>query len=205
MAENASSTTKTPIETNTDLIAEVQAMVDNLPEAGGGTDISLGITSAAVGDIIKVKSVDGNGKPTEWEATAQETWEKLVDVTLEEAVDTVTYTFDNCKRIKALINPALSAAVSGWKRFTINNVSYPTFNAAIATYEGCCFEIDSEYPPYVKADVDAITGANQRGINGGYRSGLLENIVPNGITQFGCVTASLLTAGTKIEIWGVKS
>lgn len=37
MAENAVSTTKTPIETNSDLIAEVQAMVNNLPEAGGGT------------------------------------------------------------------------------------------------------------------------------------------------------------------------
>lgn len=36
MAENTSNTTKTPIETNSDLIAEVQSLVDNLPEAGGG-------------------------------------------------------------------------------------------------------------------------------------------------------------------------
>ena len=33
-----------------------------------GTDISLGLTSAAVGQIIKVKAVDESGKPTEWEA-----------------------------------------------------------------------------------------------------------------------------------------
>lgn len=39
MAENASSTTKTPIETNSDLIAEVQEMVNNLPEAGGGSGV----------------------------------------------------------------------------------------------------------------------------------------------------------------------
>lgn len=32
------------------------------------TDISLGLTSASVGQIIKVKSVDNTGKPTEWEA-----------------------------------------------------------------------------------------------------------------------------------------
>lgn len=36
--------------------------------AAGGTDISLGLTSAAVGQIIKVKAVDENGKPTAWEA-----------------------------------------------------------------------------------------------------------------------------------------
>lgn len=31
------------------------------------TSVSLGITGANVGDIIKVKSVDGSGKPTKWE------------------------------------------------------------------------------------------------------------------------------------------
>lgn len=36
----------------------------------GGTDISLGLTSAAVGQIPKVKAVDSNGVPTEWEAAA---------------------------------------------------------------------------------------------------------------------------------------
>ena len=36
--------------------------------AAGGTDISLGLTSAAVGQIIKVKAVDESGKPTAWEA-----------------------------------------------------------------------------------------------------------------------------------------
>lgn len=39
-----------------------------VPKAAGGTDISLGLTSAQVGQIIKVKAVDENGKPTEWEA-----------------------------------------------------------------------------------------------------------------------------------------
>lgn len=34
----------------------------------GGADISLGLTSASVGQIIKVKAVDESGKPTEWEA-----------------------------------------------------------------------------------------------------------------------------------------
>lgn len=34
----------------------------------GGSDLSLGLTSAQVGQIIKVKAVDDAGKPTQWEA-----------------------------------------------------------------------------------------------------------------------------------------
>ena len=34
----------------------------------GGTDTSLGVTGAEVGQIIKIKAVDENGIPTEWEA-----------------------------------------------------------------------------------------------------------------------------------------
>lgn len=35
---------------------------------GSGSDLSLGLTSAQVGQIIKVKYVDDDGRPTEWEA-----------------------------------------------------------------------------------------------------------------------------------------
>lgn len=45
---------------------EVAAVLET--KAAGGTDISLGLTSAAVGQIIKVKAIDESGKPTEWEA-----------------------------------------------------------------------------------------------------------------------------------------
>lgn len=35
--------------------------------SGGGTDISLGLTSATVGQIAKITEVDASGKPTKWE------------------------------------------------------------------------------------------------------------------------------------------
>lgn len=170
-------------------------------------------TTAAVGQIIKVKSVDGTGKPTEWECAdlpsggGGETWEKLVDTSLAEAVESVTYTFDNCKRIKALIAPAIANGefVSGWIRITINNVAYPSFNGKVNFYEGIDFEIDSEYPPYVQGDINAITNTTIYGIVSGKHAASLENIAPNGVTEFGCRTAALLKAGTKIEIWGIKS
>ena len=34
----------------------------------GGTDLSLGITSAQVGQIVKITAVDTDGKPTKWQA-----------------------------------------------------------------------------------------------------------------------------------------
>lgn len=58
----------TTLEENSTLIGEAQALAETLPDAGSGTDISLGVTGAAVGDIIKVKAVDASGKPTAWEA-----------------------------------------------------------------------------------------------------------------------------------------
>ena len=40
-----------------------------IPSGGGsGSDISLGLTGAAVGQIAKITAVDGTGKPTAWEA-----------------------------------------------------------------------------------------------------------------------------------------
>lgn len=170
-------------------------------------------TTAAVGQIIKVKSVDESGKPTEWECAdlpsggGGETWEKLVDTTLAEAVESVTYTFDNCKRIKALIAPAIANGeyIDGWKRFTINNVLYPTINSKLYYNQGICFTIDSEYPPYVQEIFGINTRTAANGINSGFLAAALENIAPNGVTEFGCQTAALLKAGTKIEIWGIKS
>ena len=47
----------------------------------GGTDISLGLTSATVGQTIKVKTVDTDGKPTAWEAAESgEKWEKIAEI-----------------------------------------------------------------------------------------------------------------------------
>lgn len=61
----ADTETKTPLEANGDTIAEIKTLVDELPEAGGGTGIDV---TGKVGDGIVIKSVDADGKPTEWES-----------------------------------------------------------------------------------------------------------------------------------------
>ena len=81
----------------------------------GGTDISLGLTAATVGQTIKVKAVDTDGKPTEWEAVdvaGGETWEKIADIAL--TADTAIYDVANFgvyRKVKILMSRA--AYVSG--------------------------------------------------------------------------------------------
>ena len=60
--------------------------------SSGGTDKSLGITSATVGQIAKITAVDSVGKPTGWEAVDMpsgggETWELINEITLTETVN----------------------------------------------------------------------------------------------------------------------
>lgn len=66
---------------------------DNISPGGSGTDISLGVTGASVGDIVKVKAVDDSGKPTAWEAaggTAAEDFALVGSVTLTETASVVS-------------------------------------------------------------------------------------------------------------------
>nr|DAH59230.1 MAG TPA: hypothetical protein [Caudoviricetes sp.] len=70
-----------------DLAEDVQTSL-----AKADTAISLGLTAATPGQIIKVKAVQ-DGKPTEWEAVDMpgggETWEKVADIELR--ADTALY------------------------------------------------------------------------------------------------------------------
>ena len=170
----------------------------------------LGITSATVGQIPKITAVDASGVPTAWspvDMAGGDKWEKLIDTSLAESVESVTYTFDDCKRTKALIAPALASdeSYSGWTRISINNVSYPLFNSKVDAIKGMYFAVDSVYPPYVQASLGTNSNTSTYGFISGIQTTALENIAPNGITELGCQTAELLKAGTKIEIWGVKS
>lgn len=76
---------------------EVAAVLET--KAAGGTDISLGLTSAAVGQIIKVKAVDESGKPTAWEAIdfpsgGGSEWVKVADVTYNSNKEVVVESID---------------------------------------------------------------------------------------------------------------
>lgn len=68
----------------TDLADDVQTSL-----AKADTAISLGLTSATPGQIIKVKAVQ-DGKPTEWEAVdmpSGDKWEKIKEITIAEGAE----------------------------------------------------------------------------------------------------------------------
>lgn len=99
---------------------ELQTEIDEIKAGGvGGTDISLGVT-ATVGQTIKVKAVDADGKPTAWEAVDMatgdtEVWEKICQVTTTENVSFVYQPFDSYyKKIHAIFAAETTAGSQVW-------------------------------------------------------------------------------------------
>lgn len=76
--------------------AGMAAAVREIPS--GGTDISLGLTAATVGQTVKVKAVDTDGKPTAWEAVDAAgdgvEWYEVIDTETAEVVNDLTITTD---------------------------------------------------------------------------------------------------------------
>ncbi len=79
-----------------------EALTVNIPSGSsggsGGTDIALGMTGAAVGQIAKITAVDKDGKPTAWEpvdfSAGEREWKHIQTVILEEEVSDITVTED---------------------------------------------------------------------------------------------------------------
>lgn len=86
--ENAFTNTENKIAEQSTSLDTVLTALEG--KAAGSGDISLGLTSAAVGQTIKVKTVDASGKPTSWEAAdmaggEKKEWTKIIDVEITEA------------------------------------------------------------------------------------------------------------------------
>lgn len=72
-----------------------------------GTDLSLGVTGAMVGQIAKISATDENGKPTKWEPVDMpsggeaggETWALVAETTTTENVNMMHITFAACSAV----------------------------------------------------------------------------------------------------------
>ena len=113
----------TPTKESTDTqAASAKAVWDMLGTGSSGTDISLGVTGASVGDIIKVKAVDDSGKPTAWEAATA----KLANPNALTFTGAVTGSYDGSAPLSVEIpsGGGGSGASESWKLIrTINIVS----------------------------------------------------------------------------------
>ena len=73
--------------------ADAKSVYDTIQALPTGTDISLGVTGASVGDIVKVKAVDDSGKPTAWDSYSDQ-FELLRTITITESTNAVSITQD---------------------------------------------------------------------------------------------------------------
>lgn len=93
--------------------------------SSGGTDISLGITAATVGQTVKVKAVDASGKPTAWEAVDAAGGETEV-IALSEDVNAVTFDLKGCDSFALVLDaPPVDTEI---------NYALPTFNSIVGSF-----------------------------------------------------------------------
>lgn len=95
--------------TSTYTIGEMSQAINNLNTTGDGTDISLNITGATVGQTVKISAVDANGVPTAWVPVdmvsgSSETWEKIaeIDFNVDAANDVSVWEYKNLPNYKEL-------------------------------------------------------------------------------------------------------
>ena len=170
--------------------------------------------TATVGQIIKVKSVDASGKPTEWEAAdlpsgGGGTWTLIKDITLEEDVASIQVQNLNLKKLyltMAIVGTSQNtASVNGDLR--INNEAYFYSNAIGAT-EGVKRWLTSyvELIGDVKRHITAHNNNNTYQSNithvGYFGDGTVINDLK--IMPF-AVAGKYIGAGTRVKIYGISA
>ena len=143
--------------------------------SGGGTDKSLGITSATVGQIAKITAVDAAGKPTAWEPVNMPSgggvgghWETVLDTVWEQDVINPT-AFNSETGIFTcaegeLANLALDTKYVFYQQCAVKDVAYNTIlnneNAEVTKLSDTTFSINVTPPTtFVPTNVKFSKGA----------------------------------------------
>lgn len=213
---------------------ELKTEIDEIKAGGvGGTDISLGVT-ATVGQTIRVKAVDADGKPTAWEAVDMaagdtEVWEKVCQVTTTEDVSFIYQPFDGYyKKIRAIFLGESTAAGQVW--IYPNTETQPggsdmayIFNAPYANtgkYTIIGEFSSSPYPAYDSADnwyrgrCSISRNWRPQCLHAGWGDSLFDNYVANtyakdiaqGIKSlYWTHSGGEIKAGAQMVVYGVKA
>lgn len=199
-------------------------------EAPGGGDISLGLTAASVGQTIRVKAVDENGKPTEWEAAdsnAEQSFpkfEKILShtITEEEAAaapaafiwgtDKIPNLNDfNVFTVNIRSHDGSKIKFTKWIRLRINNLLMGSFTGGLANKEREAYTLsanriygfwvsDSFYDPSTASGQALATPYSVLS----YTSNLAGSVEVTSIGFASYSGINELYEGVIVEIWGAK-
>lgn len=194
-----------------DLAEDVQTSL-----AKADTAISLGLTAATPGQIIKVKAVQ-DGKPTEWEAVDMpgggETWEKVADIELR--ADTALYVLaDFAVWRKAKVIMRRPTYVSGlnknvWCRVVEkNNVAAASYSCGylVAEYGYVYWEFSAE----VSNNVISSASLQNNNLVAGATVKSTQTLTPLDLAPtnyeftLSFVDASVIQDGDKVTVIGVR-
>lgn len=232
---SVSLTTAVNAESTNESVPTAKAVYNALQyiDIPSGTDISLGVT-ATVGQTIKVKAVDADGKPTAWESVDMaagdtEVWEKVCQVTTNENVSFIYQPFGGYyKKIRAIfwgestvasqvfIYPNTETRPGGVDLAYIFNASYA--NAGKYTIIG---EFSSSpYPAHDSADnwyrgrCSISRDWKPQCLHAGRGDSLFDNYVANTYAKdiaqgvkslYWTHTAGEIKAGAQMVVYGVKA
>lgn len=232
---SVSLTTEVNSESTNKNVPTAKAVYDALQDINipSGTDISLGVT-ATVGQTIRVKAVDADGKPTAWEAVDMaagdtEVWEKVCQVTTTEDVLFIYQPFDGYyKKIRAIFLGESTAACQVW--IYPNTETQPggrdmayIFNAPYANtgkYTIIGEFSSSPYPAYDSADnryrgrCSISRDWRPQCLHAGWGDSLFDNYVANtyakdiaqGIKSlYWTHSGGEIKAGAQMVVYGVKA
>lgn len=232
---SVSLTTEVNSESTNKNVPTAKAVYDALQDINipSGTDISLGVT-ATVGQTIKVKAVDADGKPTAWEAVDMaagdtEVWEKVCQVTTNENVSFIYQPFGGYyKKIRAIFRGETTVGCQVW--IYPNTETLPggrdmayIFNAPYANagkYTIIGEFSSSPYPAHDSADnwyrgrCSITRDWRPEGLHAGWGDSLFDNYVANTYAKdiaqgvkslYWTHSAGEIKAGAQMVVYGVKA
>ena len=229
-------TTAVNAESTNENVPTAKAVYDALQniDIPSGTDISLGVTGATVGQTIKVKAVDDNGKPTAWEAVNMaagdtEVWEKVCEVTTTEDVSFIYQPFGGYyKKIRAIFAGESTAACQVWvypntETQPLGRDTAYIFNAPYAAAGAYTIVGEFSTEPYPSPDglknwyrgrCSVARVWNPLGLHAGWGDSIFENYIANtyakdisqGIKSlYWTHSAGEIKAGAQMVVYGVKA